>query len=120
MDLPTDIKFIKLNLLLHFRGLISFEVQSYEVQSHSRFGPFRGSVQFEVRSFSRFGHSRFGHFRALVIRGSVQFKVQSFEVRSFEVRSFDVQSFEVRSFEVRHSRFGHGFAFKYLIFYFAA
>ncbi len=76
------LKFIKLNLLLHFRGLISFEeVQSYEVQSHSRFGhsrfgPILGSVLFEVRSFevrslSRFGHSRFGPIRGSVIRGSV-------------------------------------------------
>jgi hypothetical protein len=66
-----DIKFIKLNLLLHFRGSISFEVQSYEVQSHSKFGPFRGSVQFE-----------FGPFRGSVIRGSVTFELRSLEVSS--------------------------------------
>ncbi len=81
MDRSTDIKFIKLNLLLHFRGSISFEVQSYEVQSHSRFGysrfgPIRGSVllevgSFEVRSLSSFGHLRFGPIRGSVIRGSV-------------------------------------------------
>jgi hypothetical protein len=72
LDLLTDIKFIKLNVLIHFRGSITFEVQSYKVWSlskfgHSMFGPLRDWVLFEVRSFevrslSRFGHSRFGPF----------------------------------------------------------
>jgi hypothetical protein len=85
-------------LLLHFRGSISFEVQSYEVQSHLRFGHSRfspievqsnrGSVLFEVWSLrglvtSRFGHfevrslSRFGHFEVRSLRGSVTFELRS-------------------------------------------
>jgi hypothetical protein len=104
IDRPMDIKFIKLNLLLHFRGSVSFDVQAYEVQSHSRFGPFRGSVQFELRSFSRFGHS-----------SSVTFELRSFEVRSYSRFShlrfghsrFGLSTFSLSRFGL--SRFGHGF-----------
>jgi hypothetical protein len=103
MDEPTNIKFIKLNLLLHFwgsvfRGSVPFEVRSFEVQSNSRFGPFRGSVirgsvtfelwSFEVWSYSRFSHSRFGHLR--------------FTLSTFSLSRFGLSKFG-------HSRFGHGF-----------
>ncbi len=107
MDLPTDIKFIKLNLLIHFRGSITFEVQSYKVRSlskfcHSKFGPFRGWVLFEVGSFSRLGP-----FQDSVIRGSVTFEVQSFEVQSFS--RFSLSRFGLLTFSLSKlglSRFG--------------
>jgi hypothetical protein len=84
---------------------------------------------FDVRSHSRFDLSSFGPFRRSVIRCSVIFDIQSFDVRSlsrfglstfclstlspirrsvfqrsvpFEVRSFDVRSFSMFG----HSRFG--------------
>jgi hypothetical protein len=108
MDLPTAIKFIKLNLLIHFRGLVPFEVQSYEVRSLSRFGHSKFGIS--MFSLSTFSLSTFGHFRRSVFRCLVPFDVRSFDVRShsrFGHSRFGHSRFGLSTFSL--SKFGHGF-----------
>jgi hypothetical protein len=59
-----------------FRCSVLFDVQSFDVRSHSRFG------------LSTFSLSTFGPIRHSVFRCSVPFEVRSFDVRSFRCSVF--------------------------------
>jgi hypothetical protein len=67
----------------------------------------RGSIPFEVQSFEVWCNARFGPFRGSVIRGSVTFELRSFEVRSnsrFSHSRFGLLRFGLSRFSL--SKFG--------------
>jgi hypothetical protein len=86
-----------------FRCSVLFDVQSFDVRSHSRFG------------LLKFSLLTFGPIRRSVSRCSVPFEVRSFDVRScstFGLSRFGLSTFSLSRFglsRIGHSRFGHGF-----------